>query len=97
MKRRIRHVPEFEFCIEGLARFDNCKEYISEKVKAYSEDQAFWRLAERLERQRKQSVYLGDCRIYTTRILPPDNLVKKLPHKKIEETQLCINFLPKAP
>ena len=95
-KRRIRHVPEFEFRIEGIAKFDGCKEHISEKVRAYSEYQAFWRLAKRLEKQRRESVYLGDCEIYTMKVLPPDKAARKLMHEEIKEKQLRLNF-HKAP
>jgi len=92
MKKRIRHTQEFEFCIEGSAKFDGYKEYISEKVRAYSEYQAFWRLGRRLERQRNKSVYLGDCAIYIMKVFFPDGPTRILEKRKRKTEQLVFHF-----
>ena len=91
-KRRIRHVSETKYCIEGIAKFDDCKEEISEFICAYWPDQAFKRLALKLERERGQTVYLGDCDIYNMGRLPPDYLnslpIELIYKKKKREEQL---------
>ena len=88
---RRRHTKEFQYCIEGPAKFDGYKEYVSEKIRAYSEYQAFWLLARRLVKQRKKTVYLGDCRIYITKVFFPDKTID-IKRKTRKEEQLVFHF-----
>lgn len=99
-RKRVRHIPETKYCIEGPARFDSMWENICEYICAYWPDQAFWRLARKLEREREQTVYLGNCNIYVIERLPPDhlnNLPRKLIYKKIKGKQLELFKIHRAP
>jgi hypothetical protein len=85
-------MKEFQYCIEGPAEFDGCREYISEKIRAYSEYQAFWLLARRLEKQKEQNVYLGSCRIYVVKVFPPDKTIDVKREKRKVEQQVLYFF-----
>jgi len=91
-QRKTRHTKEFEFCIEGPAKLNNDKEYISEKVIAYSERQAFWKLARRLEKQRNQTVYLGNCKTYIIKVFFPDKATRIFETKNRKREQLVFHF-----
>ena len=82
-----------EYCIEGTARFDGDEEYISQPVKAFSPDQAFLRLAKRLEIQRKQLINLCHCRIYTIKVFLPKRMpIKHIKKKEKRGEQLVLHF-----
>jgi hypothetical protein len=86
-----------KYCIEGPARFDGLWEKICEHTCAGSEAQAFWFLARKLERERNQAVYLGNCSICIIERLPPDKPRRILMHKEIREKQLELFKIHKAP
>jgi hypothetical protein len=92
MKNRKRNIPEKEYHIEGIAKIEGCEKYISQYVKAHSVNQAFWKLARRIEGKKQGSVYLGDCEIHITRVLPPNNADDKIKINPSKEQQMTIRF-----
>lgn len=81
-QQRRRKVIETVYCIEGEAKFGGYPQQISEHIAAYSPRQALWRLARKLEKIHKTSIYLGDCDIFEARDLAPTALDPQL-HLKL--------------